>query len=218
SWHRPLIDSKLENQKHVERNEPDQQSRNNKHMDREEPRQRRCTDDRAAQQEAHQGRPDERNSTRDGGSNAEPPVGVLIKPQYLPGKRHPQRHQKEEDSDDPGQLSRVLVGAEEENLDHVNQNDRQHEVRAPTVERADEPAGGDLLIQSLQAAPSLAGRWDVDDRQQNAGDKLQDERRQSGATKDVKPTRAPRRDRMRETFLDRLSELQALAEPAAYFF
>src|SRR5262249_60526969 len=89
AWHRPVIDSKLEYEKHVERNEPNQQSRDNKHMDGEKPRQCRCSNEWTSQQEAHQRGPDNRNSTGDGGSNSEHPVDALIKAQHLPADSRP---------------------------------------------------------------------------------------------------------------------------------
>jgi hypothetical protein len=43
----------------------------------------------------------------------------------------------------------------------MNQDDGDHEVGAPSVHGADEPAKRDLMIQGLQAAPGFAGRGDI---------------------------------------------------------
>ena len=79
--------------------------------------------------------------------------------------------------DDPRELARKLVGAEEEHLHHVEQDDRDHEVRAPAVQRAQEPAERLLVVEALEAAPRLVGRRHVDERQADAGHDLQDEQR-----------------------------------------
>ena len=52
----------------------------------------------------------------------------------------PERQSSRKHADDPGQLARELVGAEEEHLRHVDEHERDHEVRAPAVHRAKEPA------------------------------------------------------------------------------
>jgi len=58
-----------------------------------------------------------------------------------------------------------FIGAEEKHLNHVNEHDGDHEVRAPAVEPANEPAERDLVIEGLQAVPRFAGRGHVDERE-----------------------------------------------------
>ena len=55
-------------------------------------------------------------------ADAEPPVRVLVEAQHLAGEGHAERAQEQDDADDPGQLARILVGAEEEHLDHVDES------------------------------------------------------------------------------------------------
>src|SRR5258708_18822679 len=104
---------------------------------------------------------------RDGRSNAEPPIGVLIETQYLPAERHPERHEQKENPDDPGELTRKLISPEEEDLDHVNENDRDHEIRAPSVQRTDEPAESHVVVHSLETTPRFSGGWDAIHRMEN---------------------------------------------------
>jgi hypothetical protein len=40
---------------------------------------------------------------------------------------------EEEDTEYPCQLPRVVIGAEEEDLSHVDQDNADHEVRAPAM-------------------------------------------------------------------------------------
>ena len=83
--------------------------------------------------------------------------------------------------------------------------------------RADEPAERHLMIQSLQAAPCLAGRGHVNQRQQNSGDQLQNEDGERGAAKHVEPARRVARHGMFGGFANRRRELQAMVEPFANF-
>ena len=96
------------------------------------------------------------------------PVRVLIEAQNLSAEGHAQRHQQKKHADDPGEFSRKFVGSEEKHLDHVDENNGHHEIRAPSVQCADEPAESHVVIQSLQTAPRLAGRRNVDQGQQES--------------------------------------------------
>ena len=64
-----------------------------------------------------------------------------------------------------------------------------HEVRAPAVHGAQEPAERLLVVEGLQAVPGLVGRRHVDEREADAGDDLEHEERQRGAAEDVPPAR-----------------------------
>ncbi len=149
----------------------------------------------------------------DGCSDAEPPIGVLIEAQHLPAEGHPQRHQQEKDPDDPGELSRKFVGPEQEDLHHVNEDDRDHEVRPPPVQCADEPAESHVVVEGLQAAPGFRGRWNIDEGEQNSGDDLQHEDGERGAAEHIKPARGIPWDRMLHGFANRRRQLQAPVEP-----
>src|SRR5215472_2041058 len=98
---------------------------------------------------------DYRNAARNGGPNSKPPIGILVKPQHLPGEGHSDCHQQEKYTDDPGELSGELICPEEEYLGHVNQHDRDHEIRAPAVDSAEKPAQLELVIQNIETAPGL---------------------------------------------------------------
>ena len=50
----------------------------------------------------------------------------------------------------------IFVGSEQKHLRHMNEDDGDHEVGAPSMHRADEPAKRNLMIQGLQAAPCFA--------------------------------------------------------------
>ena len=105
-----------------------------KHVQREKAGKRCTRDDRATQHQIHSPGPNHWDATHNRRSDSESPVGVLIESQHLAGEGHAERHQQQEYADHPGQLSRKLVRSEKEDLHHVDQDDRDHEIRAPAVQ------------------------------------------------------------------------------------
>ena len=145
--------------------EPDEQPGNDEHVHREKPRQRCAGDDRASQQQIDQPGPDDGNSAHNRGANAQSPIGVLIESQHLACKGHAERHQQKHDAEHPRQLTRILVGAEQEDLHHVDQDDGHHEIRAPAVQGSNEPSQGDVVIEDLQAVPGFPRGRHIDESQ-----------------------------------------------------
>ena len=150
----------------------------------------------------HAGGTNDGHATRDGSADAETPVGVLIEAQDLAGEGHAESHQQKKDADDPGEFAGKFVGAKKEDLHHVDEHDGDHEVGAPAVEGANEPAEGDVVIKDLQAVPGFGGGRNVDKREQNAGDDLQDKNGEGGAAENVAPTGGVARDGMLGGFAD----------------
>jgi hypothetical protein len=74
-------------------------------VQREKARQGPAGDNRSTQEELDQLTADQGRSAGDGGTDAEPPVGILIPAQDLAAERYPQGTQEEAHPDDPGQLS-----------------------------------------------------------------------------------------------------------------
>jgi hypothetical protein len=109
-------------------------------VEREEARQSFRGNDRPAEHQIHKAFAEERDSTHDSGADAKTPVGVLIPAQHLPGKRHAQSAQHQYHAGHPGDLARILVGAKEKNLRHVQQHDADHEIRSPIVHGAHKPS------------------------------------------------------------------------------
>ena len=119
--------------------------------------------------------------------------------------------EQQKNADDPGELARKFVGAEEEYLRHVDENDGDHEVRSPAVQRTQKPAERNLMVQNVEAVPRLARGGNVDQRQKNAGEDLQKEQRESSAAKDVPPACSVARNRMQSGLFNRAFELEARA-------
>src|SRR5438132_75321 len=208
----------MHHEKQVQGNEGDEKAGNDEDVESEEARQRRAGDDRSSQEQVDDGVPDERDAARDRCADAQSPVRVLVEPKHLSGEGHPERQEKEQDPGDPGQLARILVRAEEEDLDHVDEHDGDHEVRSPAVQRPDEPARRYVLIQGVQAAPRLPRRRDVDQGEEDPGDDLQNEDDERRASEDVEPARRLAWHGMRKDSLRGVRELDARVEPPADSF
>ena len=213
--HGPLVDAEAEHQQQVDRDEGDQEPRHHEDVQREEARQRLPRDDRAAEQQVHHLASQQRRAPHDRRADAEAPVGVLIEAQHLAGERHPEGAEEQEDAGDPGQLARVLVGAEEEHLRHVDAHHGDHEVRAPAVHRAQVPAERLLVVQHLEALPGAGGRGHVDRRQADAGDHLDHEQDERSAAEDIPPARGLARDAVPGHLGERRADSEPLIEPLA---
>ena len=82
-------------------------------------------------------------------SDSKSPIRVLIETKDLSGERHAHGHEQEKYSYYPSEFARKLISAEEEDLHHVNEHNGYHEVRAPSVQSADEPTKSYVVIQTL---------------------------------------------------------------------
>ena len=67
------------------------------------------------------------------------PERVLIETQNLAGESHAQSHEQQENADDPGKFAGNLYAPKRKDLHHVNENDGNHEIRSPPMQRADVP-------------------------------------------------------------------------------
>ena len=197
----------------MDADERDQESRDEEYVQREESRQRGARDDGSAQHQVDDPRSRDRHTARDRCADAQPPVGVLIESKHLARERHAQRDEQQQDTDNPRELTRKLVCAEEEHLDHVNEDDGDHEVRAPAVQGANEPAERDLAIEGLQAVPGLAGRGHIDEGEKDAGRDLDREGRQRRAAEHIGPTRGIPRSGMRHRFPNGRAKLEPRVDP-----
>jgi hypothetical protein len=72
--------------------ERDQHARNDKDMNGKKAGQGFTSDNGAAKHGVNQRGPDERDSTHNRSSDTKAPVRILVKTQYLPRERHPERH------------------------------------------------------------------------------------------------------------------------------
>src|SRR5262249_55673727 len=157
--------------------------------------------------------PNEWSPAGDRRTDAQPPVGILVETHDLSGERHAQREQQQNAAGDPGQLARVLVRAEQEHLRHVHSHDGHHEIGAPVMQRAQEPAQGLLIVQVLQTGIRLVGRRDVDEGQTDAGHDLNEKTEERPAAEDIKPTAGAGRYRVAGGRGEQLADMDSLIDP-----
>ena len=87
----------------------------------------------------------------------------------------------------PRDFARILVGAQEIDLRHVEQHGANHEVGSPIVHRPHVPSEVLFVGQIEKAVVGFRGRGHVDEGQQAARDNLKDKTKQGGAAKNVEP-------------------------------
>src|ERR1700683_1262872 len=95
----------------------------------------------------------------------------------------------------------------------MDKNDCHNEVRAPSVQAANEPAQADTVIESLKAVPSFTSGRHVDERQHNAGDDLKHEHDDGRAAENIKPARGFARNGMLGGLADGRAKLNARVQP-----
>ncbi len=100
----------------------------------------------------------------------------------------------------------------------MDEDDCDHEIRTPPVQRSNKPAERDLMIEDLQAVPCFSGRGCIKEGEKNTSDDLQHEHHERGAAEHVSPTCGLARDRVLQRFLNRFAELKPLLEPIAHVF
>ena len=137
-------------------------------VEREEARQSFRGDDRPAEHQIHEAFANEGNTTHDGGADSQTPISILIPAHHLPRKRQAQGAQHEYAAGNPSDLARILVGAKEKNLRHVEEHDSHHEIGSPIVHGPHKPSKILLVGQIEKTLVGFGGGGDVSESQQAA--------------------------------------------------
>src|SRR6266571_4779562 len=95
----------------------------------------------------------------------------------------------------------------------MNQNYGHHEIRAPSMQRADKPAESHIMVQSLKTVPRFSRRRHVSQSEENPGSQLHKEDDECGAAKYVPPACRVSWDGMFGGFPNGSRQLQAAVEP-----
>src|SRR6202050_466528 len=95
----------------------------------------------------------------------------------------------------------------------MDQNDCNHEVRAPSVQAPNEPAQRDAVIKSLKAVPSFTGGRHVNERQHDARHDLKHEHDERSTAKDIKPACGFARNGVLGGVADGSAKLEARVQP-----
>jgi hypothetical protein len=111
-------------------------------VQREEAGQRQVADLRAALEKVAQAVAKGRNCTDDPEADPGRPVGFLVPGEQVTGERQSQSTDQKQHADHPGELARPLVGAPDEDLHEVRQQQDDHGAGAPVVPaRTNAPSG-----------------------------------------------------------------------------
>src|SRR5579884_2342364 len=161
---------------------------------------------------------DERHTSHNRYANSNSPICILIKAQYLPCKCHAQSRKQQNDSNHPGHFSREFISSKQKHLHHMDDNNCYHKVRSPAVHGAQEPAEYKTMIKQVKAVPGLRRGRNVNNREHDPGDYLEDKNRERRAAKNVPPTRGTFRDHVQRSLFYRPFKLDAPLYPVIELF
>ena len=182
------------------------------HVQRVEAGERVPADLLARSEELREPRPEERRRPVQVDPDDARPVGRLVPREEVAGESlgHPARQQQ--DADDPVQLARVLVRAEQEHAAHVQEHEDDEDARAPLVHAADEPPERQVVGDVDDRRVGLLRRRLVVHGEDDAGRRLDEEGGERRRAERLHPVRV-RRDVAEEEVLDPADEAGALLEP-----
>jgi hypothetical protein len=196
----------------VQQDQADNGARDQQHVQRVEDRERVGSDLGAALQEPSKERPDEGAGAVQVDADDGRPVGGLVPGEQVPGEALQHPEDQEQHADDPVQLARVLVGAEEEDPRHVEEHQDDEDAGAPLVHAADEPPERDVVRDPLDRLVCRIRMRFVVKGEDDACSRLDEERRQRRRAEGMPPARVPR-NVAEEEVLDPADDPRALFEP-----
>ncbi len=109
------------------------------------------------------------------------PTLVAVPRQEVAREPEEERAEEEQHAAHPGQLPRLPVGLEEPDADQVDEDEGDHEGRRPGMDRAHDPAQGDVGHDPGDARVRLLESRPVVEGQDDAGHDLDEEENQDGA-------------------------------------
>ncbi len=205
-------DAEPDDEVKMEPDQRDDRARDHEHMNRVEPRQGVRVDVGAPLQELRDERPEKRRGAVDVDADDRCPVGRLVPRKQVAREALCEPHCEEQHTDDPVQLPRILVSAEQEHPPHVHEHEDDEHRRAPAVHAAHEPAGEDVVRDVLDRAVSRVRIGLVVHREDHPGHRLHDERGQRRSPKRLPPVGVAW-DFPEEEVLDAADEARPLLEP-----
>ena len=155
---------------------------------------------------------EERRGAVDVDADDRGPVRRLVPRQQVAGEAFAEPHREQQHADDPVQLTRVLVGAEEEHAPHVHEHQDDEDRRAPLVHAAHEPARPHVVRDVLDRRVRLLRIRLVVHREDHAGQRLHEERGEGRRAERREPVDVARH-LPEEEVLDAADEAGPLLEP-----
>jgi hypothetical protein len=162
----------------VQADQPEQGAGEQQHVDRVEARERLGPDLRAAAQDRGEERAEERGGAVDVDPDDRRPVRGVVPREQVAREALEHAGREQEHADDPVQLARILVGAEQEDARHVEEHQDDEDAGAPAVHAADEPAEGHVVRDVLDRLVGRVRVGLVEHREDHPRDGLDEERRE----------------------------------------
>jgi len=172
----------------VHRDEQQQERRQDDAVQHVEAQERVLVDGGAAEQQELHVFADERHRVGHVRADRDAPVGELVPRQQVARVGEQDRDEEQHDPDDPVELARRPVRAREEDAHHVQHHERDHRVRRPPVQVAQERAHVDHEREVLHVLVGARHRRVVIEHQEDAGHH-QHERRGGGQAAQVERLR-----------------------------
>ncbi len=116
--------------------------------------------------------------------------GELIPRQQVAAESEGEENPQQGNAGEPSQFSRPPIRAHDVRRQEVQQEYADQQVRAPGVNRAEEPAEIDLRHDRADALESVVGRGLVKSRQEDAGDDLNGEKEQGHSAEEIENGRS----------------------------
>ena len=186
----------------------------------EEPIERVDGDILAAAQDLQQPVAQQRHRGHDIGADRRGEVSQLVPRQQIAGETEAEREQKQEITGNPGHFARRAIRLQHHRAEHVEHQRNDHQVRAPTVDRTDQPAERNLGRQKTNAL--VGGRFTrlIVHEQEHAGNHLDDEKehRDPAEVIPTHPVRAQRHLLVTQKFEERrqlITPIEPAAQPSA---
>ena len=109
------------------------------------------------------------------------PERELVPGQQVAGEREQQRERQQDDADHPVELTRRLVGAVVEDARHVQEDRQHHEVRGPSMHVSHKRTERHRRLEVLHVRVRVGDGRPVEEHQEDAGDREQDEQEERQA-------------------------------------
>ena len=180
-------DAVSDDQIQVDRYEQYQQRRQHPDVGTEESRERQAGDLVASKHEVSDEPPDDRHHLTDPGTHHRCPIGPLVPWQQIAGESEGERDQQQCDTGDPGDFSRILVGAIHDDPDHVQDRQQHHGARPPVMQTADQPAEREVVGDVGDTGVGLSRLGDVVDGEEDSRDELNRDGEEGRAAERVGP-------------------------------
>src|SRR5205823_2966089 len=109
----------------------------------------------------------------------------LVPGKQIPAESKADHDEEQEDTAEPGDLARRVICAQKENAEQVNEQRRNHQIRGPAMNRANQPAEFYFGDNELDALEGVLGAGTIIEKKQDSGCDLDGEEKERHPAKVV---------------------------------